>query len=138
VVTGQGGVWPELDVVLGARAEELAGLRRAARSWMHAIEVPPDLSGDVLVALSEAATNAVLHAYPPVAPGPVRVRGCRLGDEVELIVEDDGHWRERDGDHDGRGLGIIEALSTRLDVRRGGPGTRVVFRCALTNATDPA
>jgi serine/threonine-protein kinase RsbW/stage II sporulation protein AB (anti-sigma F factor) len=127
-----------MDLDLEARPEELARLRRVARSWMEAVGTPAVAAGDVLVALSEAATNAVLHAYPPDAPGQVRIRGRRLHDELEVVVEDDGRWRDRPADHDGRGLGIIRALSTALDVTRGAHGSRVAFRCPLTTAVPPS
>jgi anti-sigma regulatory factor (Ser/Thr protein kinase) len=131
VTAGPGEPWPELEARLVARPEELAGLRRRVRGWMAAVEVPDDVAADLLVALSEAATNAVLHAYPEHAPGPVRVKAERLGDAVVLTIEDDGRWRARGERHDGRGLGIIDALATRSEIERRPDGTRVVIRRAL-------
>ena len=80
--------------------------------------MPPQLALDVLIALSEAATNAVLHAYEPGSAGRIRVLGQRGDDELELAVEDDGVWRDRSAHHDGRGLAIIEAVSSTANIER--------------------
>ena len=125
------GGWPELVVDVAAVAPQLLEVRAAARRWLEAVDVPADLALDVLIALSEAATNAVLHAYPPGSPGRIRVRGRRQGPEIELAVEDDGTWQDRSPHHDGRGLAIIDAVSATAEVVRGARGSRVVFRCAV-------
>jgi len=123
--------WPELAVDVAAVASQLLEVRFEARRWMEAVDVPAELALDVLIALSEAATNAVLHAYPPGSPGRIRVLGRREGLEIELAVEDDGTWRERGAHHDGRGLAIIDAVSEISEVVRGVKGSRVAFRCAV-------
>ncbi len=137
-MSGPAGAWSTLDVELRARAEDLAPLRRQARAWMAEVDVPEAVASDVLVALSEAATNAVLHAYAPDIGGSVWVQGRRHGNELELSVEDRGRWQDRSANHDGRGLAIIAALATSTDVRRGEGGTRVVFRCALSREWSEA
>jgi len=129
------GGWPELVVDVAAVAPQLLEVRAAARRWLEAVDVPADLALDVLIALSEAATNAVLHAYPPGSPGRIRVRGRRQGPEIELAVEDDGTWQDRSPHHDGRGLAIIDAISATAQVVRGASGSRVVFRCAVPPST---
>lgn len=44
---------------------------------------------EIKVSVSEAATNAVLHAYPD-GSGALRLRGWLRADSVEFWVEDDG------------------------------------------------
>jgi anti-sigma regulatory factor (Ser/Thr protein kinase) len=133
-VTRPSGGWPDFSAEIPASATQLAALRRAARRWMETVDVPAAAALDVLIALSEAASNAVLHAYDPGSPGRIRVRGHRRGDELELVVEDDGSWRDRSVHHDGRGLDIIEAVSTVSVVERRAGGSRVVFRCELPSS----
>ena len=137
-MTAPGRGWPELVVDAAAVVPQLQEVRAEARRWMDAVEVPADLAIDVLIALSEAATNAVLHAYPPGSPGRIRVLGRRQGLEIELAVEDDGTWRDRSPHHDGRGLAIIDAVSITAEVVRGSTGSRVVFLFAVPPSAAPA
>ena len=48
-----------MELTISASPFELAGLRRAARDALS--EVPPQVADDLLLALDEAATNAILH-----------------------------------------------------------------------------
>src|ERR1700761_8873085 len=67
-------------------------------------------ASDVLVdgvrlAVSEAVTNVVRHAYP-LKPGEIRVRAS-VGDEaLEIVVSDDGCGVHSGTDADGLGLGL--------------------------------
>jgi anti-sigma regulatory factor (Ser/Thr protein kinase) len=79
------------------------------------------------LAVSEAVTNAVLHAYPG-EPGPVEASIARDRDTIEVMVADDGQGlRTRDDSPGlGMGLGIIAAVAQRLRIEAlPGRGTRV-------------
>src|ERR1700735_1277371 len=60
------------------------------------------------LAVSEAVTNAVRHAYP-LDSGEVRVRAFVGEDVLEVVVSDDGCGVHRDGGGEG-GLGFGLAL----------------------------
>ena len=48
-----------MELTIPAAPAQLAGLRRAAR---HALrEVPPQIADELVLALDEAATNAILY-----------------------------------------------------------------------------
>ena len=53
------------------------------------------------LAVSEAVTNAVRHAYP-LDPGEIRVRALVGEDGLEVVVSDDGCGVHRDRDGSGR------------------------------------
>jgi hypothetical protein len=65
---------------------------------------------DVVIAVNEACTNAIEHAYPPDEPGHVTIDGLltRVGDEreVTLVVRDRGRWRPAPAAAGFRGHGI--------------------------------
>jgi anti-sigma regulatory factor (Ser/Thr protein kinase) len=103
-------------------AAELAGL------------LPPALLADVVAVVAELVGNAVRHAGP--LPGGVvrvawRVRELSGVSAVEVRVTDGGAAevplpRSAGPDElDGRGLTIVEALSTRWGVERDGFGQSV-------------
>jgi serine/threonine-protein kinase RsbW len=64
---------------------------------------PGDLDR-IALAVSEAVTNAVRHAYPPGTAGPVRYLADIEGDDLQVIVADAGHGL--DSEHRSPGLGI--------------------------------
>jgi anti-sigma regulatory factor (Ser/Thr protein kinase) len=109
-----------------ARAELARFASRAGAS--------PTLVDGLRLAVSEAVTNAVRHAYP-LRPGEVRVR-ARLGDDLlEVVVSDDGCGVHGGGaDHDGLGFGlslIWEVSDQTTLASRAGGGTEVRMRFRL-------
>ncbi len=85
----------------------------------------------MLVAIGEAVTNAIEHAYTGRAPGPVDVELQRCDSDggtarISVIVRDRGAWRTPT-DHitRGRGLHLMRAFCPELDVVRDARGTEV-------------
>jgi serine/threonine-protein kinase RsbW len=99
-------------------------VRARLRGWCQRLYLPDDLLPDVLLAVSEAAANAVRHTgcdYFEVA--------ARLTEEsVIVVVSDPGP-----GDPDapagpGYGKDLIRKLATSVDFENIEPGTRVTMR----------
>ncbi len=133
---------PHLDLVMPAEPDRLVDLRRALGRWLDEAGADEDERYEVLVACSEAATNAVEHAY-----GPGAASYQVVGDwdpetgEISLLVRDWGRWRSPRGQDRGRGLGLMTALMDDVTVDRGGPtagGTSVLMRRRLAACTHPA
>jgi serine/threonine-protein kinase RsbW len=92
------------------------------------------IAGDVALAVSEALTNAVLHAYRDGDPGPVRVVACAEPDRLVVVVRDYGCGMSPRPDSPGLGLGlaVIGRLATELTIERpddaeGGTRLRMCF-----------
>jgi serine/threonine-protein kinase RsbW len=94
-------------------------------------QIAADHLDDVLLATSEVVTNAVLHG-----DGLVTVRVWTDGAVVRVEVADEGSAvpqpsADRGGEHaeDGRGLFIVDAVTTRWGVTpvHPGPGKTVWF-----------
>ncbi|MFJ5037916.1 ATP-binding protein [Streptomyces parvulus] len=103
---------------------------REARVFAHAALLDwkmPDLADTVELITSELATNAVLHAQSAA----YRVTLRRLGDDaVRVAVVDRSktvpHLGEADDDMEhGRGLALVDAMSTRWGTEPLGWGKRV-------------
>jgi len=92
---------------VAATAEQIAVLRAAVSDYALAVGVADDRLADIRLAISEAATNAVIHAYRDRPPGEIRVEAA-LGDDGELVitVEDDGFGPLPRSDSPGLGLGL--------------------------------
>ena len=111
--------------------------RRVMRSWLHQHGIPEEVSFDVLVAVSEAQTNSVQHAYA-FEPGPIEIDGLITDGTVQVTVTDHGTWRQRTTDHaDGRarGLALMRTLMDVVEIDSNGNGTAVRMRRAR-NASD--
>jgi len=95
---------------------------------LRAVETTDPPLSDIGLAVSEAVTNVVNHAYVEQEVGQVRVE-VDVGDhEIAVSVEDDGRGMTPRPDSPGLGLGLplIATLAVRVETqgRRLG-GTRV-------------
>jgi anti-anti-sigma factor len=138
--------------------ERLPQLRREVQRWAVAAGLSAPVVDDLLLAVGEAAANAVEHAFPDLPDVPDLPDGAaaaaghspgrtprvevileRAGDTVTATVRDSGVWRPPPADRGfrGRGLQIIRKLSADLDVRAGAEGTAVLFRLRIPRAVPP-
>jgi serine/threonine-protein kinase RsbW len=61
---------------------------------------------DIRMAVSEAATNVVVHAYDEDVSGRFRVLAVVGGGQLLVIVDDDGRGLTAPSQHPGLGLGV--------------------------------
>lgn len=123
---------PPLWLTVPARPGQLPGLRRALREWMALAGVGDADAASVQIAVGEATTNAVEHAYASGETGLVRLT-ARLGQDGVLSVQviDSGRWRQPEPDtvtgcgRRGRGFALMRSTMDEVDVLRGGSGTTV-------------
>ena len=90
---------------------------------------------DLKLAVTEACTNAILHAYSDGASGQLVVRYRVASAGVDIEVEDDGagfdpsdpiaEESERDGQ--GMGLMIIRTLTDSIEIESDDSGSRISF-----------
>ena len=116
-----------LELSLSAESESVAKARHAAAEFARTHGADPD---DIALAISEAVSNAVLHAFRGVDTGRIDVRGFQDGDSLVLSVSDDGVGVTPNPDSPGLGLGLalIGSLSEGVELRKEGRGTTLVMR----------
>ena len=127
-----------------ARSVNEGFARSAAAAFASQLDPTLDELGDLKAAVSEAVTNAIVHAYPDTV-GPVCLR-CRILENniLEIAVRDWGKGIEDvalartpafttgGGDRSGMGFTIMESFTDDLRVRsRPGKGTTVIMRKRL-------
>jgi anti-sigma regulatory factor (Ser/Thr protein kinase) len=116
-----------LELRTQATPAAVPGVRRAVVDFaeLHGIGVAPDIA----LAVSEAVTNAVLHAYRDGKPGDMRVVACAEPNRLVVVVRDYGCGMSPHPKSPGLGLGlsVIGRLTTELNIERpdDGGGTRL-------------
>ncbi|WP_422752828.1 SpoIIE family protein phosphatase [Micromonospora sp. WMMD708] len=117
---------------LPADPTRLSVLRKRLEDFLVAHSVGENDLFDLIVAVSEAAANAIEHPVAPVEP-TIGVEVSIVDRTVVATVRDSGRWRESTGaGFRGRGLALIEALG-ELSVRRTDEGTEVSLRRRLAD-----
>jgi anti-sigma regulatory factor (Ser/Thr protein kinase) len=89
----------------------------------------------VALAVSEAATNAIIHAYGDGRSGAIHVRVSHTGSVLDVQVTDEGvGMRPQQCDRGGLGLGLslIASVTDSVQIGHGptGSGTRLRMRFA--------
>jgi serine/threonine-protein kinase RsbW/stage II sporulation protein AB (anti-sigma F factor) len=114
-----------------AEPATLSSLRAALGGFLDEAGADDQLRFDVMLAVSEAANNVLLHAYRTGAPpGAIRIAATAGADRIEVTIEDDGGGLAPRPDSPGAGLGLpmMAQLAPDLDVHRlPGGGTSVAL-----------
>jgi serine/threonine-protein kinase RsbW len=104
----------ELELQLPSEAESVGVARRAAGDLAERVGAPVS---DVKLAVSEAVTNAILHAFRDRDPGTVSVSGRVDRGRLIVAVGDDGTGMRPNLESTGLGLGISLITKLASDVR---------------------
>jgi anti-anti-sigma factor len=142
---------------LAAEPERLATLRRSLTRWLTQAGATAEECHGLVLASSEAVTNAVIHAYG-TGDGVVEVEATLqpagslsepeslgawvdgdgvAGPVVTVTVRDAGRWRLLDTPGGGRGFLLMQSLVHECQVKAGLAGTAVVLRRQLGRAVAP-
>ena len=113
-----------------ARPRHLAALRAEVRRWLAPLALPGDAEIDLLLAVNEAASNSVEHAYTPAtADDTVELTFWTEPRSVCVEIVDHGTWRTPCGQPTGRGRGIeiMQRLIPVILIHYDRRGTRVLL-----------
>src|SRR4029453_7649778 len=107
-----------------ARAEYIALCRLPLPGIARTRALQEEIVADLKLALTEACSNSVRHAYEEGRDGIVEVSYRLAGDRIEVEVTDDGagfdpsvlERAEQELDEGGLGIAIIRAVTDELDI----------------------
>jgi anti-sigma regulatory factor (Ser/Thr protein kinase) len=132
----------ELLIALPAVSTATRRVRGRLRAWLSGWGWTDDGLDDIVMAVDEAVSNVVEHAYRlDPAPGDVRVHariaGGPGGRRAVVAVTDRGRWRPVPSDpgHRGRGLRMMDAFTASLRIERGADGTAVTMTSTTMTST---
>src|ERR671919_2956064 len=83
-------VHSDVKLTLPARPENVSVIRHVLGAFAEALRLPDELVEDLRLAVTEACTNVVRHAYPADLPGPVEISIEPLDENVSVVVSDHG------------------------------------------------
>ena len=118
-----------------ATVEAPGSARAAVRAFVECKAVDPSGLDAMVLCVSEAVTNAVLHAYPdPAAAGGVELEAGLFDDHLALVVRDHGSGLAPRPDSPGFGIGLPlisqMASSAEVNTHESG-GTEITMRFQL-------
>jgi serine/threonine-protein kinase RsbW len=107
-----------------ARAEFVALCRLALTGIARTRALAPEVVADLKLALTEACSNSVRHAYEEGREGVVEVQYVLGDDRISVEVTDDGagfdpevlERAQEELDEGGLGIAIIRALTDELEI----------------------
>jgi anti-sigma regulatory factor (Ser/Thr protein kinase) len=125
-----------MELSIPAAPAQLAAVRRAARSELHGVAV--EAADDVVLALHEAASNAVLHGSGAGRAVEVVLRVTEQCIEASVLDHGPDPPAQAPADLDaaelsahGRGLWLLRGLVDEVRIERVRHGTRVTLRRQL-------
>jgi anti-sigma regulatory factor (Ser/Thr protein kinase) len=133
---------PVVRLDMPARPEGVGVVRQALTGVADGLALDGAVLSDAKMAVTEACTNAVVHAYPD---GTGRLDVEMYADEAQLtvVVRDAGTGLSEETDSSGGALGLglplIQALSDSFELRGApGEGTEVRMGFLYERQADPA
>lgn len=118
---------PRLTETYAAGPEAVGQARATLTEFALAAGATMVQADAVRLAVSEAMTNAVVHAYGG-GPGPIHITAAAVSGELWILIADDGGGLQPQADRPGLGLGLglISQVSDDMAiVSRSGGGTEV-------------
>lgn len=129
---------PVVRLTLPARPEGVGVVRQALAGLADAMALDPAVLADAKMAVTEACTNVVVHAYGDT-DGELDVQMLADDEAITVVVRDHGAGirprPSRDPTALGLGLPLIAALSDAFEVR-GGPATGTEVRMTFHFVRD--
>ena len=134
---------PEVLLTMPARPEGVGVVRQALAGMADALDFEASVLADMKMAVTEACTNVVVHAYD-VDSGVLEVEMSATEDGLTIVVRDHGTGiqprpAQSESPALGLGLPLIAALSDAFELRGStGRGTEVRMTFVYARHSDPA
>jgi len=122
-----------------ADSEQLAVIRRELSTWLAPLGLTEEETADVVLAVDEAAANAVRHAYGPNEAGAVELTMWTEPGTLSIEVVDHGNWRPPVADptgESGRGIPLMSNMSESVLIHYDDRGSRVLLRHRIHENSD--
>jgi serine/threonine-protein kinase RsbW len=110
---------PDMELALPARATNIAVVRHAFGALGEVFALDEEILSNIRLAVTEACTNVVVHAYPDEHEGLLEVAATLQADKLEVLVRDEGPGIGPRPGSPGLGLGLPLIASLTESVQLG-------------------
>jgi serine/threonine-protein kinase RsbW len=120
-----------------ADPEQLVLIRRELAGWLAPLNLTETETADVVLAVDEAAANAVRHAYGPDESGVVELTLWTEPGTLSIEIVDHGSWRPPADEptEGGRGIPLMSTMSESVLIHYDDRGSRVLLRHRIPAGT---
>lgn len=135
-------VWHHASVFaigLAATPDNVTRARQEFKRWLRNLPADTNHQHEIVLAFSEAVTNAIEHGSRCDGSQCVLIRATVSDRVVTVSVKDSGRWisvhpNPAERIHRGRGLLLIGELANGVDITCTAEGTEIVMRFDLPQA----
>ncbi|QEM44773.1 SpoIIE family protein phosphatase [Mycolicibacterium grossiae] len=117
-----------LDLSFPPDADHLAPARVALREWLGDLQLDPEQTMRVLIAVGEAVANAIEHGHREHPDGTITLHASAVNHEVRVRITDTGSWKTPQPEinaHRGRGTAFMRAFMHDVAIETDASGTTV-------------
>jgi serine/threonine-protein kinase RsbW len=130
---------PDMELALPARAANIAVVRHAFGALGEAFACDEQILANIRLAVTEACTNVVVHAYPDGREGPLEICATLQEEKLVVVVRDEGPGIAPRADSPGLGLGLPLIASLTESVLLGrDEDDRTEVRMTFALSDDPS
>lgn len=130
-----------------SKSENEGFARVAVAAFVSQLDPTIEELSDLKTAVSEAVTNAIIHGYENSSDGTVKIETFIEGNEITVIVEDEGNGIDDIGkameplytsrpdlERSGMGFTVMESFMDNLKVESvQGKGTKVIMKKSFSS-----
>jgi serine/threonine-protein kinase RsbW len=122
-----------------ATTESVPQARHAVVAFLASLGADSAVRDNAALAVTEAVSNCVIHAYREGAEGDFELRATREDDDAIVLVRDFGCGPLPDPEHGGLGMGLalMATLTKHFSLGHATPGTEVCLRFAVAGGVQP-
>jgi serine/threonine-protein kinase RsbW len=78
------------ELLVKSRTENLTAVREFISSTIEGVKIPPDIAGDIVLAVDEACTNIIKHAYKFLPDGDINIKLKYSEKKITVEITDHG------------------------------------------------
>jgi serine/threonine-protein kinase RsbW len=78
------------ELLVKSRTENLTAVREFISSTVEEVKIPPDIAGDIVLAVDEACTNIIKHAYKFLPDGDIAIKLKYSEKIIKVEITDHG------------------------------------------------